>query len=98
MSPAVRKRLAAVAAVVIGGLVLAGCQVPNFGARTAVTRQGQEAVSLWQGFFIAGGVVFIFVFCLILWAIFRYKRRSDAIRIAGRSFDEHRLLRRIAPD
>jgi cytochrome c oxidase subunit II len=79
VSRAVRKRLAALAAVVVGGILLAGCQLPNFGARKAVTQQGEDSVKLWQGFFIAGLVVFIIVFALIVWAIFKYRRRSDAV-------------------
>lgn len=62
-----------------GGLLLAGCQLPAFGAHKAVTTQGQDSLKLWQGFFIAGAAVFVLVFVLIAWAVFRYRRRSDAI-------------------
>jgi cytochrome c oxidase subunit 2 len=67
------------AVLAAGGLLLAGCQIPTFGATKPVTSQGQDAIKLWQGFFIAGGIVFLFVFCLITWAVFRYRRRSDAM-------------------
>lgn len=60
-------------------LLLAGCQLPTFGAPSPATRQGQDTIKLWQGFFIAGAIVFVIVFCLIAWAVFRYRRRSDAI-------------------
>lgn len=67
------------AVLAVGGLLLAGCQLPTFGAHRAITTQGQDSIKLWQGFFIAGGVVFVLVFLLIAWAVFRYRRRSDAI-------------------
>jgi cytochrome c oxidase subunit II len=67
------------AALAAGGLLLAGCQLPTFGPTKPVTSQGNSAIKLWQLFFIAGAVVFIIVFCLIAWAVFRYRRRSDAI-------------------
>jgi cytochrome c oxidase subunit II len=66
-------------AIALGGILLAGCQLPNFGAHNAITTQGRDAVKLWQGFFIAGAAVFALVFCLIAWVVIRYRRRSDAI-------------------
>ena len=74
-----RPRWLAAAAVAAGGLLLAACQVPTFGAHSPITRQGSDTVKLWQGFFIAGAIVFVIVFCLITWAVFRYRRRSDQI-------------------
>lgn len=61
----------------VTALVLTGCQVPGFGAFPGKTAQGQDAFKLWQGFFIAGLVIGVFVFVLILWAVFRYRRRSE---------------------
>jgi cytochrome c oxidase subunit II len=69
----------AIAAGVVGALVLSGCQLPTFGAYRGATTQGQDAFKLWQGFFIAGAAVFLLVFFLIAWAMIRYRRRSDAI-------------------
>jgi cytochrome c oxidase subunit II len=60
-------------------LVLAGCQLPDFGAYKGATTQGQDAYKLWQGFFIAGLVVGGFVLLLILWSVFRYRRRHDQL-------------------
>ncbi len=74
-----RARLLAVVVVAAGGLLLAGCQLPTFGAHKAITSQGNDSIKLWQGFFIAGAAVFLVVFALIVWAVFRYRRRSDAI-------------------
>ncbi|MGO9457219.1 MAG: cytochrome c oxidase subunit II [Acidimicrobiales bacterium] len=73
------RRWAAVGAVAVSALVLSGCQVPSFGAFKGSTTQGQDAFKLWQGFFIAGAVIFVLVFVLILWAVLRYRHRSDAI-------------------
>jgi cytochrome c oxidase subunit II len=66
-------------AAAVLALALTGCQVPTFGAYRGSTTQGQDAFKLWQGFFIAGTVIFLIVFLLILWAVFRYRRKSDVI-------------------
>ncbi|HVC15484.1 MAG TPA: cytochrome c oxidase subunit II [Acidimicrobiales bacterium] len=84
-----RPRWLAVVVAAGGGLLLAGCQLPTFGAYKAVTAQGQDSLKLWQGFFIAGAAVFVVVFALITWAVFRYRRRSDAI---PRQTQYHTLL------
>ncbi len=70
------RRLAAVV-VALGALLLTGCQLPSFGFHKGSTTQGQSTFHLWQGFFIAGLIVGGFVFVLIVWVIFRYRRRSD---------------------
>ena len=75
--------------VLAGGLLLAGCQLPTFGPHKAITSQGQDSIKLWQGFFIAGSAVFVFVFVLIAWSVLRYRRRSDAI---PRQTQYHTLL------
>ncbi len=64
-------------AVGLGALLLTGCQLPTFGAYKGATSQAQSTFRLWQGFFIAGIVVGGFTLLLIVWAIFRYRRRSD---------------------
>lgn len=68
-----------VAAAAASALVLTSCQLPNFGAYQGATTQGQDAFKLWQGFFIAGVAVLVFVSLIILWAIIRYRRRSNAM-------------------
>jgi cytochrome c oxidase subunit 2 len=73
-----RRRLA-LAVVVATGFVLTGCQLPTFGAYKGATTQGRTEYHLWQGFFIAGIVVGGFVLLLIIWAIFRYRRKTDEI-------------------
>ncbi len=65
--------------MVLGALLLTGCQLPTFGAYKGATSQARSTFHLWQGFFIAGLIVGGFVFILIVWAVFRYRRRSDEI-------------------
>jgi cytochrome c oxidase subunit 2 len=74
-----RSRWLAAAAIVGGAILLAGCKVPNFGEYSGATTQGRTENHLWQLFFIAGIVVGGFVLLLIIWAIFRYRRRSADI-------------------
>jgi cytochrome c oxidase subunit 2 len=61
----------------IGALVLTGCQLPTFGAYKGSTTQARSTFHLWQGFFLAGIIVGGLVFLLIVWTIFRYRRKSD---------------------
>jgi cytochrome c oxidase subunit 2 len=65
--------------VVGGAVVLAGCKLPSFGEYSGSTTQGRTEFHLWQLFFIAGLVVGGFVLLLILWAIFKYRRKSEDI-------------------
>jgi cytochrome c oxidase subunit 2 len=58
-------------------LVLAGCKLPSFGQYPGATTQGRSEFHLWQLFFIAGLVVGGFVLLLILWAVFKYRRKSE---------------------
>jgi cytochrome c oxidase subunit 2 len=74
-----RRRRLALGGVILGALLLTGCQLPSFGAYRGSTSQAQSTFKLWQGFFIAGLVVGGFVLLLILWVIFRYRRRSEDI-------------------
>jgi cytochrome c oxidase subunit 2 len=59
--------------------LLTGCTLPTFGEYKGSTTQARTEFHLWQGFFIAGIVVGGFVLLLILWAIIRYRRKSDVI-------------------
>ena len=78
-SPRRRSRWLTAAALAGGALLLAGCKLPDFGEYSGATTQGRTEYHLWQLFFIAGLVVGGFVFLLIIWAIFRYRRRSDSM-------------------
>ena len=73
------RRWAAAAAAVVVALALSGCQVPSFGAFKGATSQAQDAYKLWQGFFITGAIIFVIVFLLIAWAVFRYRSKSESI-------------------
>ncbi len=65
--------------MVAASVLLTGCTIPSFGFYHGATTQGRTTYHLWQGFFIAGLIVGGFVLILILWAIFRYRRKSDEI-------------------
>jgi cytochrome c oxidase subunit II len=78
-TPPRRRNRAVFATLALGALVLTGCQLPSFGAYKGDTSQARSTFHLWQGFFIAGLIVGGFVFLLMLWAVFRYRRRSDEI-------------------
>jgi cytochrome c oxidase subunit II len=58
-------------------LLLAGCDLPNFGAPDAKAEQGQSILQLWRGFFIAGLFVAALVWGLLIWVLLRYRRSRD---------------------
>jgi cytochrome c oxidase subunit 2 len=64
---------------VIAPLVLAGCQLPSFGAYHGITKGGTQSYELWQGFSVVAAVVGGGTFLLILWVALRYRRRGDTI-------------------
>jgi cytochrome c oxidase subunit 2 len=70
-----RRRLALVA----GALLLAGCELPRFGAPNSASKQGDDVLSLWQGFFIAAMAVGAIVLGLITFTVIRYRRRDDNV-------------------
>ena len=65
--------------MILGAVLLTGCQLPTFGAFKGATSQGRSTFHLWQGFFITSLIVGGFVALLIFWAMLRYRRRSDDI-------------------
>jgi cytochrome c oxidase subunit 2 len=73
------KRVRRIAALPIAALALAGCTVPNFGASPGATTSSKSVFHLWQGFSIGAMIVGGFTLILIVWAVFRYRRRSDNI-------------------
>ena len=59
-------------------LVLGGCNFyPTYGASRGATTQGQDTFKLYSGMMTTGIIVGGLVFLLILWTVFRYRRRSD---------------------
>lgn len=75
MFPPMRRRLALVA----GALLLAGCELPTFGAPDSATKQGDDVLALWKGFFLAAMAVGAIVLGLITYTAIRYRRRSDEV-------------------
>jgi cytochrome c oxidase subunit II len=67
-------------------LVLGGCDLPDFWGYNGATKQAHIEHLLWSGTFIAAIVVGAIVTLLILWSVFRYRRRSDEI---PRQFQYH---------
>jgi cytochrome c oxidase subunit II len=59
-------------------LALGGCDFyPSYGASRGATQQGSDTFKLYSGMMTTGIIVGGLVALLILWTIFRYRRRSD---------------------
>ena len=59
-------------------MLLGGCNwFPSYWASSGATKQGHDTFKLYSGMMTTGIIVGGFVALLILWAIFRYRRRSD---------------------
>ncbi|MEY2421501.1 MAG: cytochrome c oxidase subunit [Acidimicrobiaceae bacterium] len=65
--------------LVAGALLLAGCELPSFGAPDAASREGSDVLTLWKGFFVAAMAVGALVLGLIGYVAIRFRRRSDDI-------------------
>jgi cytochrome c oxidase subunit 2 len=68
-----RRRLVLIA----GSLLLAGCELPSFGAPDPASREGSDVLSLWKGFFVAAMAVGALVLGLIAYVAIRFRRRND---------------------
>jgi cytochrome c oxidase subunit 2 len=68
------RRARLIGIVVVAVLVLAGC-----GSLTPVTEQGREVRDLYNLLFVAAAVVFVLVEGAIVFAVVRYRRRSDML-------------------
>lgn len=68
---------------------MTSCTLPAWGAKHGATLQGHDTFKLWQGLVLAAIIVGAIVYGLILWSVFRYRRKSDAI---PRQFHEHTAL------
>ncbi len=63
-------------------LVTTGCKSTAFtrmGMPPPVTRQGQVALTLWQGSWVAAWAVGAIVWGMIIWAVIFYRKRSDRV-------------------
>ena len=65
--------------LVAGALLLAGCELPSFGAPDSATRQGDDVLTVWKGFFLAAMAVGVIVLGLIAYVAIRFRRRNDDI-------------------
>jgi cytochrome c oxidase subunit II len=78
-------RLARLAALgLLGVLTLTGCDMPNnefwrFGWPEGITDQAQHMRVLWTGSVIAALIVGVLVWTLILWPVFRHRKRGDEL-------------------
>src|SRR5208283_5940109 len=61
------------------------------------TTQARSTFHLWQGFFIAGLIVGGFVLILFLWAIFRYRRRSDEMPVQTQYHTVTEIIYTVVP-
>ena len=68
------RRARLIGTVGVAVLVLAGC-----GSITPVTEQGREVRDLYNLLFVAAAVVFVLVEAAIVFAVVRYRRRSDML-------------------
>jgi len=73
------RRVRRVAWLPVAALALAGCRIPNFGASPGATTSSRSVFHLWQGFSIGAVVVGGITTILIVWAVFRYRRKGEHI-------------------
>jgi cytochrome c oxidase subunit 2 len=75
-----RARLGALTAIVALPVLLSGCaedsQLTRIGFPTPATEEGPTILTLWQGSWIAAGLVGILTWGLMIWAIVVYRRRD----------------------
>ena len=53
--------------------------ISGLGFNKNITSVNDTSLPLWQGAWIAAGVVGIFTFALIMWPVFRHRRKNDEI-------------------
>jgi cytochrome c oxidase subunit II len=68
------RRARLIGIVLVAVLVLSGC-----GALTPVTEQGRDIHDLYNILFVAAAIVFVLVEAAIVFAVVRYRRRSDML-------------------
>ncbi len=75
-----RARLGALIAIVALPVLLTGCsndsELTRFGFPSPATKEGPTIITLWQGSWIAAGLVGILTWGLMIWAIVVYRRRD----------------------
>lgn len=75
----VGRRWGLAATAVAGALLLSGCgeEVARGWLPEPVTEQAQELVGFWTGTWIAAWAIGIFMWGLIFWCVFAYRRKSE---------------------
>jgi len=73
-----RGSMRGVVAALVGLLALGGCSGRDLGFPTGASDRAEYVETLWFGAWIAAGVVGVFVFGLMVWAVVYYRRRSEA--------------------
>lgn len=74
-----RKRLGALIAIVTASSVLSGCadnEYTRIGFPEPATKEAPTILTLWQGSWIAAGIIAVLVWALMIWAIVVYRRRE----------------------
>jgi cytochrome c oxidase subunit 2 len=79
------RRVVPAGALAALALVLTGCNV-TFGATKGITKQAHLEFSLWFWMMVVGISVAVFVWGLIFWAVFRYRKKDDRV---PKQFQEH---------
>ena len=75
-----RRRPVSLVMLLVGAVVLlSACSLPGYGTPEAVTKQGDNIDRLWKASAAAALIVGVIVWGLILWAVFRYRKRSDEL-------------------
>ena len=77
--PGAPRRRRTLLLAILAPVLLAGCQVPTFGAFKGATKTGSTTFQLWQGFTIAAIVVGGITLAVMLWAIFAYRAKDNSI-------------------
>ena len=71
-----RSRRRAILLALSAPLILAGCQLPSFGAYGGVSKAGTDTYKLWQGFSVAAVIIGGFTFLLMIYVIVRYRGKK----------------------
>jgi cytochrome c oxidase subunit II len=72
------RRLPRLVMLVAAG-ALAGCGVPAFDSKRGSSKQGEDIFGLWRGAALVALLIGALVWGLIVWAVFRYRRRDDTV-------------------
>jgi cytochrome c oxidase subunit 2 len=74
----VSRRRLSVAFAAAALVAAAGCSDgPRVGMPDSISEQGDEILGLWRGSVYAGLAVLALVWGLVVWCVFRYRRRND---------------------